>query len=297
MLRAPKRVVFVSFAAAVLGLLAAILGFVAEGAKSKASFTFISVSLLDKFLRQLRVCLNLTSRVFLRRWMQSFVRFDGRYCVYRATPALGCGIAAAMLVLSGQAAVTAASGCFGRCRARRGEEAAPTPDEQRRRSVAAWLSVISWVLVAAAVAMFLYGASRNAAVRRGLAAAALGLRGRRRGGGGRRNVYGCAVLGSGLFSAASVASLAASACGIAAYVYVEADGESLTLTPTTPPPRPGGFAGAPGAATGGQPYFQPQVAYPATGYAASPAAAPPPPPYGGGGDYAGYVAKSREGTA
>uniref|UniRef100_A0A0D3F7F0 Uncharacterized protein n=1 Tax=Oryza barthii TaxID=65489 RepID=A0A0D3F7F0_9ORYZ len=151
--------------------------------------------------------------------------------------------------------------------------------------------------------MFLYGASRNAAVRRGLAAAALGRRGRRgrrRGGGRGRNVYGCAVLGSGLFSAASVASLAASACGIAAYVYVEADGESLTLTPTTPPPRPGGFAGAPGAATGGQPYFQPQVAYPATGYAANPAAAPPPPPYGGGGgggDYAGYVAKSREGTA
>lgn len=51
--------------------------------------------------------------------MQSFVRFDGRYCVYRATPALGCGIAAAMFVLSGQAAVTAASGCFGRCRAPR----------------------------------------------------------------------------------------------------------------------------------------------------------------------------------
>uniref|UniRef100_A0A0E0G9N6 Uncharacterized protein n=1 Tax=Oryza nivara TaxID=4536 RepID=A0A0E0G9N6_ORYNI len=252
--------------------------------------------------------------------MQSFVRFDGRYCVYRATPALGCGIAAAMFVLSGQAAVTAASGCFGRCRARRGEESsAPTPGEQRRRSVAAWLSVISCirtrarggddhcrrrcrVLVATAVAMFLYGASRNAAVRRGLAAAALGRRGRRgrrRGGGRGRNVYGCAVLGSGLFSAASVASLAASACGIAAYVYVEADGESLTLTPTTPPPRPGGFAGAPGAATGGQPYFQPQVAYPATGYVANPAAAPPPPPYGGGGggDYAGYVAKSREGTA
>lgn len=42
--------VFVSFAAAVLGLLAAILGFVAEGAKSNASFTFISISLLDKFL-------------------------------------------------------------------------------------------------------------------------------------------------------------------------------------------------------------------------------------------------------
>lgn len=80
--------------------------------------------------------------------MQSFVRFDGMYCVYRATPALGCGIAAAMFVLSGQAAVTAASGCFGRCRARRGEESsAPTPGEQRRRSVAAWLSVISWYVL------------------------------------------------------------------------------------------------------------------------------------------------------
>uniref|UniRef100_A0A0E0K276 Uncharacterized protein n=1 Tax=Oryza punctata TaxID=4537 RepID=A0A0E0K276_ORYPU len=225
MLRAPKRVVFVSFGAAVLGLLAAILGFVAEGAKSKASSLHFGLT-----SRSVLVC------------TRSFVGFDGRYRVYRATPALGCEIAAAVFLLSGQAAVTAASGCFGRWRARRREESAPTPDEQRRRSVAVKLSVVSWVLVAAAVAMFLYGASRNAAVRRGLAAAALGRRGRRRGRG--LNVYGCAVLGSGLFSAASVASLAASACGIAAYVYVEGNGESST----PPPPQPGGFAGARGVA-------------------------------------------------
>ncbi|EAZ23758.1 hypothetical protein OsJ_07465 [Oryza sativa Japonica Group] len=136
--------------------------------------------------------------------------------------------------------------------------------------------------------MSLYGASRNAAVREGARggrpwAGKAGKAGPGAAAAGPQRVRAAPVLGSGLFSAASVASLAASACGIAAYVYVEADGESLTLTPTTPPPRPGGFAGAPGSATGGQPYFQPQVAYPATGYVANPAAAPPPTPYGGGG--------------
>ncbi|KAG2659651.1 uncharacterized protein LOC120707926 [Panicum virgatum] len=71
-----KRVVLVSAAVAVLGAAAAVLGFVAEGTKSKA-----------------------------------FVEFDGQRCVYRRTPALVFGVVAALLAL---ALATAASGCFGR---------------------------------------------------------------------------------------------------------------------------------------------------------------------------------------
>ncbi|PAN06941.1 hypothetical protein PAHAL_1G299800 [Panicum hallii] len=74
-----KRVVLVSAAVAVLGVAAAVLGFVAEGTKSKA-----------------------------------FVSFDGQRCVYRRTPALVFGVVAALLALAALALATAASGCFGR---------------------------------------------------------------------------------------------------------------------------------------------------------------------------------------
>lgn len=67
--------------------------------------------------------------------------------MYRATPALGCGIAAAMFVLSGQAAVTAASGCFGAAARAAARVVGAHAGQQRRRSVAAWLSVISWYVL------------------------------------------------------------------------------------------------------------------------------------------------------
>lgn len=74
-----KRALVVCAAAAVLGLAAAVLGFAAERFKNKA-----------------------------------FVRSDVFRCEYRRTPALGCGVLAALLSLAAVALVTAASGCFGR---------------------------------------------------------------------------------------------------------------------------------------------------------------------------------------
>ena len=43
----------------------------------------------------------------------SFESFDEQHCVYRRTPALGCGVAAALLALTGVAVATAASECLG----------------------------------------------------------------------------------------------------------------------------------------------------------------------------------------
>lgn len=64
--------------------------------------------------------------------------------MYRSTQALGCGIAAALLLLIGQAVLGAASGCFGRCGKAR-ERVALAPEG--RRSVAIRMSAISWYVV------------------------------------------------------------------------------------------------------------------------------------------------------
>lgn len=71
---------------------------------------------------------------------QAFVGFDGRRCVYQRTPALPCGLAAALLALTGLALATAASGCLRRD---------ATPATGRRRAVAVKLSVIAWYVVCA----------------------------------------------------------------------------------------------------------------------------------------------------
>ena len=42
-------------------------------------------------------------RSIYRSAAQAFVGFDGQRCVYRRTPALGCGVAAALLALTGVA--------------------------------------------------------------------------------------------------------------------------------------------------------------------------------------------------
>ena len=52
-------------------------------------------------------------RSIYRSAAQAFVGFDGQRCVYRRTPALGCGVAAALLALTGVAVATAASECLG----------------------------------------------------------------------------------------------------------------------------------------------------------------------------------------
>ncbi|KAG2615546.1 hypothetical protein PVAP13_3NG053590 [Panicum virgatum] len=65
----------------------------------------------------------------------SFVRYDGATCVYRRTPAFGCGLAAAASLLTGQVVLSAAAGCWGRCRTR-------AADVRRARAVAS--SLLSW---------------------------------------------------------------------------------------------------------------------------------------------------------
>lgn len=60
--------------------------------------------------------------------------FDGRRCVYRRTPALFCGVVAALLALAGLALATAASGCFGR----------NAPATGRRHATVVRLSIVAW---------------------------------------------------------------------------------------------------------------------------------------------------------
>jgi hypothetical protein len=130
-----KRVVLVSAAVAVLGLAAAALGFVAESTKSKASYALhhpphLCSSNLSSAAGSLFV-------VVYFHWSaaQAFVGFVGQRCVYQRTPALGCGVAAALLALTGLATATAASGCLRRRDA---------PAAGRRRAVAVKLSIIAW---------------------------------------------------------------------------------------------------------------------------------------------------------
>ncbi|CAN6238591.1 unnamed protein product [Urochloa humidicola] len=224
-----KRVVLVSAAVAALGLAATVLGFVAEATKSKA-----------------------------------FVGFDGRRCVYRRTPALVFGAAAAVLALAALALATAASGCFGRS----GRYA-----YGRRHATVAKLSIVAWVLAAVAAALFLYGAALNQGGTRGLS------RGRRGRFYNRNYYYGCVVLKNGIFSAASILAAAGSAFAIAAYVYLQRADDAAV---------PGQFV-APGVAMGqpqqwSQPYPPPGAAYPPPPPPmAYPYPAPPPPQYGGYG--------------
>lgn len=70
--------------------------------------------------------------------------YDERRCVYRRTPALFCGVAAALLALAGLALATAASGCFGRN--------APATGG-RRRATAVRLSIVAWYVPLASSAV------------------------------------------------------------------------------------------------------------------------------------------------
>ncbi|CAD6243664.1 unnamed protein product [Miscanthus lutarioriparius] len=197
-----------------------------------------------------------------KRVVLAFVGFDGQRCVYRRTPALGCGVAAALLALTGLAIATAASGCLRR----------DAPATGRRRAVAVKLSTIAWVVVAVAAVMFLYGAAMNRGGTRDLSESR---RDRRY---GRGYYYGCTVLKSGVFATASVLSAVATGCAIAAYVYFQRTDE----------PAPGQFV-APGVAMGQPQWAQP---YPPPPYP-PPMAYPAPPQYGHGG----YGPKQPAGTA
>ncbi|KAK3154585.1 hypothetical protein QOZ80_2BG0192530 [Eleusine coracana subsp. coracana] len=220
---------------------------------------------------------------------KAFVRYDGQRCVYRRTAAFGCGIAAAALALAGMAVVTAASGGFF---GRRSYAAAPG------RSSRSTLLIIAWVVVLVAAMLFGYGAWRNAGGTSGLTRSRAGWRF------SRTYRYGCSVLRGGVFVTASVASAAAMACAVAAYVNLHtaqfaADPAGVAMRPPPQwssqpyPTAPSQFAqpAGPGVAVG-QPQW-PQAPYP-PGYpaVAYPAAAPH---HHGYGD--GYAGKQPAGTS
>lgn len=153
--------------------------------------------------------------------VQSFVRYDGANCVYRRTPAFGCGVAAAASLLTGQVVLAAAAGCWGHCRAR---------FDHRRAGVA--LSLLSWFLATLAACAFLVGALKNQS-------------GQRRPKEGVTAFYRCTVLVAGVFAGGSLFSVAAAVVGIASYVAHEARAgfgppqPPLSTTSETDGPRQG----------------------------------------------------------
>lgn len=205
-----KRMLAVSAAAATLGLAAASLGIAAEYFTHKA-----------------------------------LVRSDGssRSCEYRRTPALGFGVAAAVLSLAGVILVTAASRCFV---GRRDDDvlAAGSDPHERGRCVGKVCAALAWLLAVAAAAMFLYGASWNAGRgRQGSFMAIYRLPG--------RFFYRCPELRKGFFVSASINAGLGITCAIAAYADLhrrKRNHQTVTL----------------GGVAMGQPSYPPApVAYPA----------------------------------
>ncbi|KAF7013631.1 hypothetical protein CFC21_027702 [Triticum aestivum] len=161
-----KHVVVICAAVGALALAAAVLGIIGEATKSR-----------------------------------SFVRYDGVNCVYRRTPAFDCGIAAAASLLTGQAILTAAAGCWDGCRQRRSSS-------NHRRVGGYFASILSWFLTILSTCAFLAGALRNDSTER-------------RPKEGVASYYQCTVLVAGVFAGASFLSLAAAVVGIASYVAIE----------------------------------------------------------------------------
>ncbi|RLN30130.1 hypothetical protein C2845_PM05G08310 [Panicum miliaceum] len=125
--------------------------------------------------------------------------YDGATCVYRRTPAFGCGVAAAASLLTGQVVLSAAAGCWDRCRTR--------ADDVRRAGVVV-SSLLSWFLAILAASAFLVGALRNQS-------------GERRPRGDVSTYYRCTVLVAGVFAGGSFLAIAAAAVGIGSYVALE----------------------------------------------------------------------------
>ncbi|OEL35568.1 hypothetical protein BAE44_0003412 [Dichanthelium oligosanthes] len=140
---------------------------------------------------------------------QSFVRYDGANCVYRRTPAFGFGVAAAASLLTGQVVLTAAAGCWDRCRMRSDD----------RRAGVVFSSLLSWFLAVLAATAFLVGAVRNQS-------------GERRPKGDISAYYRCTVLVAGVFAGGSFFAIAAAAVGIGSYVTLESEAAG------SGPPRP-----------------------------------------------------------
>ncbi|KAL6642542.1 hypothetical protein ACP70R_020723 [Stipagrostis hirtigluma subsp. patula] len=119
-------------------------------------------------------------------------------CVYRTTPALGCGVVAALLALTAQVVVTAAGICCGCCRTWE----VPTV---ARRIVGIVLSAVSWILVIIVVVLFIVGAALNTDQERQPTADDK-----------------CYVApGNGAFAAATILSLIVTGCQIASYILLQ----------------------------------------------------------------------------
>ncbi|XP_066316676.1 uncharacterized protein [Miscanthus floridulus] len=134
---------------------------------------------------------------------------DGK-CQYRSTPALACGIVAALLAITAQVVVTATGLCCGCCRTWE----VPT---ETRRIVGIVLSAVSWITVLLVVALFIAGAALNVDQERQPDA----------------DGHCYRAPGSSLFAAATVLTVAATGMQIASYILLQ-----VTTTPTssTKPP-------------------------------------------------------------
>uniref|UniRef100_K3ZC74 CASP-like protein n=2 Tax=Setaria italica TaxID=4555 RepID=K3ZC74_SETIT len=198
------HVAVICLAVAALALAAAAMGIVGEATKSKA---------ITRTRVTTHPCTMSNRRLTDLAVVQSFVRYDGASCVYRRTPAFGCGVAAASSLLTGQVVLTAAAGCWGRCRTR--------PDGRRAAVVCS--SLLSWFLAVLAASAFLVGALRNQSgerrPREGIAS----------------TYYRCTVLVAGVFAGGSFLAVAAAVVGIASYVALEAVAGSGPPRPRAPP--------------------------------------------------------------
>ncbi|KQJ96141.1 uncharacterized protein LOC104583607 [Brachypodium distachyon] len=200
-----KAAVIICGTASLLGLVAVILGFVGEATKS-----------------------------------QSFGGYDGASCVYRSTPAVGCGLAGALFLLVAQVLLSSATACCGCCR----PETRKIP-QQTKRVFAIAMAVVSWILMFIAVWLFFSGAMWNTARHRKPAEAPS----KANSGEGE-----CYVLQGGIFATASALSFVVVAFGIGSYFLLGA----ASGPPEMPTVQLGGIAmGQPR-----EPYFQPQGGYP-----------------------------------
>ncbi|EER91792.1 hypothetical protein SORBI_3001G273600 [Sorghum bicolor] len=143
---------------------------------------------------------------------QAYVRgpdddIEAEKCQYRMTPALACGIAAALLAITAQVVVTATSLCCGCCRTRE------VPKETRH-IVGIILSAVSWITVIIVVALFIAGAALNADQEK------------------QPDADGDCdrAPGNSMFAAATVLSVAATGMQIASYILL------LVATSTTKTP-------------------------------------------------------------
>ncbi|KAL6906238.1 hypothetical protein ACP4OV_003839 [Aristida adscensionis] len=169
-----------------------------------------------------------TAEAFVRSYLNVY---GGYRCVYRATPAFGCGIVAALLALTAQVVVTAAAAWCGCCPAVRQVAAA-----QARRIVGIVLAAVSWILAILVVALFIVGAVENT-----------DHEARTTGDGG------CYLApGNVAFAAATALSLVATALQIASYMLLQATTPPAASTQQQPPPEVVTPQLQQAAATGGQ---------------------------------------------